>query len=137
MMLRNILTAASALALAACAVGPDYKAPQSASAPAAAGPFVSANGPAVSLAPVAADWWRLYDDPVLDGLVADALANNTDVRVAVANIARARAALRGARSDRLPQGEIGAGDNYGRNPEIQRLPGAGADQPHNSRSVSR
>jgi len=124
MMLRNILTAASALALAACAVGPDYKAPQSASAPAAAGPFVSANGPAVSLAPVAADWWRLYDDPVLDGLVADALANNTDVRVAVANIARARAALRGARSDRLPQGEIGAGANYGRNPESQRLPGA-------------
>ena len=33
MILRNILTAASALALAACAVGPDYKAPQSASAP--------------------------------------------------------------------------------------------------------
>ena len=43
-----------------------------------------------------------------------------DVRVAVANIARARAALRGARSDRLPQGEIGAGANYGRNPEGQR-----------------
>ena len=83
MTLRNLVTAASALALAACAVGPDYKAPQSASAPAATGAFVSANSPAVSLAPVAADWWRLYDDPVLDGLVADALANNTDVRVAV------------------------------------------------------
>ena len=124
MMLRNILTAASALALAACAVGPDYKAPQSASAPAAAGPFVSANGPAVSLAPVEADWWRLYDDPVLDGLVADALASNTDIRVAVANIAKARAALRGARSDRLPQTQIGAGANYGRNPEGQRLPSA-------------
>src|SRR3546814_3996718 len=72
--------------------------------------------------PVAADWWRLYDDPVLDGLVADALANNTDVRVAVANIARARASLRGARADRLPQGGIGAGANYGRNPAGQRLP---------------
>src|SRR3546814_4486500 len=104
MILRNILTMASALALAACAVGPDYKAPQSASAPAATGPFVSANSPAVSLDPVAADWWRLYDDPVLDGLVADALASNTDVRVAVANIARARASLRGARADRPPHG---------------------------------
>ena len=124
MMLRNLVTAASALALAACAVGPGYKAPQSASAPAATGAFVSANGPAVSLAPVEADWWRLYDDPVLDGLVADALASNTDVRVAVANIARARAALRGARSDRLPQTQIGAGANYGRNPEGQRLPSA-------------
>ena len=124
MILRNILTAASALALAACAAGPDYKAPQSASAPVATGPFVSANSAAVTLDPVAADWWRLYDDPVLDGLVGDALASNSDVRVAVANIARARASLRGARADRLPQGEIGAGANYGRSPEGQRLPGS-------------
>src|SRR3546814_2513721 len=49
MILRNLSAAASALALAACAVGPDYKAPQSASAPAATGAFVSANSPAVSL----------------------------------------------------------------------------------------
>jgi NodT family efflux transporter outer membrane factor (OMF) lipoprotein len=124
MMLRNLVAAASALALAACAAGPDYKAPQSASAPAATGAFVSANSPAVLLAPVAADWWRLYDDPVLDGLVADALASNSDVRVAVANIARARASLRGASADRLPQSAIGAGANYGRSPEGQRLPGA-------------
>ena len=122
--IRTILGTASAMALAACAVGPDYKAPQSASANAAAGPFVAATSPAVSLDPVAADWWRLYDDPVLDGLVADALAANTDVRVAVANIARARAGLRGANADRLPQGQIGAGAQYGRSPEGQRLPGA-------------
>src|SRR3546814_9281206 len=120
MLLRTRAPAASPLAPAACAVGPEYKAPQSAPAPAATGAFVSANSPAVSLDPVAADWWRLYDDPVLDGLVADALANNTDVRVAVANIARARASLRGARADRLPQGGIGAGANYGRKPAGQR-----------------
>lgn len=124
MILRTLTVAASALALAACTVGPDYKAPQTASSQATAGPFVSANSPSVSLAPVAADWWRLYDDPVLDGLVTDALAANTDVRVAVANIAKARAGLRGARADRLPQGEIGAGAQYGRSPEGQRLPGA-------------
>ncbi len=47
MILRNILTAASALALAACAVGPNYAEPKSASAPVATGPFVSANGLAV------------------------------------------------------------------------------------------
>lgn len=123
MMLRTILTAASALALAACAVGPDYRAPQSASAPAATGAFVAADSSAVSLDPVAADWWRLYDDPVLDGLVGDALKANSDVRVAVANIAKARAALRGARGDRLPQTGIAAGADYGRSPEGQRLPG--------------
>src|SRR3546814_19450696 len=98
MILRNILTMASALALAACAVGPDYKAPQSASAPAATGPFVSANSPAVSLDPVAADWWRLYEDPVLDGLVAAALASNTDVHLAVAPNPLPPASLRAPRA---------------------------------------
>jgi NodT family efflux transporter outer membrane factor (OMF) lipoprotein len=60
-------------------------------------------GPAIQpLAPVESNWWRLYDDPVLDGLIADALAHNTDVRVAVARLARARAALREVKVDRLP-----------------------------------
>ena len=50
-------------------VGPDYAPPATPSA--AAGPFIAANSPAVQpLAPVEGDWWRLYNDPVLDGLVA-------------------------------------------------------------------
>ena len=53
MILRNIITAASALALTACAVGPNYAEPKSASAPTATGSFVSANSAAVTLAPVA------------------------------------------------------------------------------------
>ncbi|WP_423602389.1 efflux transporter outer membrane subunit [Sphingomonas sp. MS122] len=122
-MLRNLMTAASALALAACATGPDYAAPQTPSA--AAGKFVAATSPAVDpLAPVQGDWWRLYDDPALDQLIADALAANTDVRVAVARLARARASLREVRTDRLPEVGVGAGANYGRLPESQRGPGA-------------
>ncbi|UZK67261.1 efflux transporter outer membrane subunit [Sphingomonas sp. M1-B02] len=118
---RIILSTASALALAACAVGPDYAAPTHPQT--AAGAFLSTS-PAVTVEPVQGDWWRLYNDPVLDQLVADALTANTDVRVAVARIARARAVLRGARSDRLPQASLGAGANYGRLPEGQRLPSA-------------
>jgi NodT family efflux transporter outer membrane factor (OMF) lipoprotein len=38
-------------------------------------------------------WWRLYDDPVLDDLVQQAMASNTDLRVAAANLGRSRAAL--------------------------------------------
>src|SRR3546814_1430756 len=75
-------------------------------------------------APADAEWWRLYKDPVLDGLVADALAANTDVRVAVARIARARAALREVRGDRLPSTDLSAGATYGRVSESQTLPGA-------------
>ena len=75
-------------------------------------------------APAQQDWWRLYQDPVLDQLIADALAANTDVRVAVARLEKARSALRGARSDRLPQTSLSAGATYGRVPVTQRAPGA-------------
>lgn len=111
----------SALALSGCAVGPDYVAPVA--PPAASGPFLSQSA-AVSAAPIAADWWKLYNDPVLDGLIEDALKANTDVRVAVAHLEKARAALSGARADRLPQAGIGAGATYGRVPVTQRAPGA-------------
>jgi NodT family efflux transporter outer membrane factor (OMF) lipoprotein len=120
--LRASLASLSALALAACAVGPDYVAP--APPAASSGPFVAATSPAVSTAPVDANWWRLYNDPVLDGLVTDALAHNTDIRVAVANIAKARAGLKGARSDELPQTTLSADPSYGRLPADQRLPGS-------------
>lgn len=120
-MYRNLLAAASALALAACAAGPDYVEP--ARPQAAAGAFVATSA-AVTAEPVQGNWWKLYDDPVLDRLVADALAANTDVRAATARIARARAALRGAGAQRLPQAQAGATANYARLPEMQRPPGA-------------
>ncbi len=121
-MLRIILASASALTLAACAVGPDFARP--ATPPTAAGAFVS-TGPAV--AAVATDndrWWQLYRDPVLDGLIADALAANTDIRVAVARLARARAGLREVRGDRLPQGTAGASGTYGRTSAVPGLAGS-------------
>lgn len=122
MTIRNhLLSALSALALAACAAGPDYVPP--AVTPTASGPFLSADSSAVTAQPVAADWWRLYDDPALDRLIEDALAANTDIRVAAARVARARAMLRGARADREPQAQIDADANYGRQPAIQRFPG--------------
>ena len=42
------------------------------------------------------DWWRLYNDPVLDRLIVRAFAANTDLRVAEANLSEARAVLRGS-----------------------------------------
>lgn len=113
MRLKPLLTFASALALAACTVGPDYAPPVTPSA--AAEPFVSASTAAVNpLAPIAGNWWRLYDDPVLDRLIGDALAANTDIRVAVARLARARAALREVRVDRLPDVGAAASASRGR-----------------------
>ena len=123
--IRLFIPLASALALAACAVGPDYVAPIPPVA--SSGPFLSADVPAFSAATVPENWWRLYKDPVLDGLIADALKANTDIRVAVAHIERARAGLRGARADRLPQTQLNAGATYGRLPESQRAQGSPRD----------
>lgn len=119
--MRAILATVSALALSACATGPDYVAPPTPSL--AAGPFLSISTAVDPGAPVAERWWQLYDDPVLNGLVTDALAANTDLRVAAARLARARASLREVRGDRQPQGSISASGNYGRVAAIQTVPG--------------
>jgi multidrug efflux system outer membrane protein len=47
-------------------------------------------------------WWTMFGDPVLNQLVDEALAHNTDVAIAAARVAQARSALRSANADRLP-----------------------------------
>lgn len=121
-----VLPILSALALAGCAAGPDYAPPPP--IPASSGPFLSASGLSASDGPFSADplpagWWRLYEDPVLDGLVQDALRANTDIRQALARIDRARAGFRGARAGRLPSASLGAGASYRRVPESAAPPG--------------
>jgi NodT family efflux transporter outer membrane factor (OMF) lipoprotein len=111
-----------ALWLAAC-VGPDYR-PQPLP-PAATGAFASAAAVAGSNngssdAPPDA-WWRLYDDPVLDELVATAMAANNDLKVAVANLRRARASLSESRSARLPSTTINGSAT--RSQQVILLPG--------------
>lgn len=119
----SILATLSALALSACAAGPDRVA-STAPPSATAGPFLAATDGVVTANPLPKDWWRLYRDPVLDTLVSDALTANTDIRQATARIDRARAALRGARGDRLPQTSISASGGYARVPEGQAPMGA-------------
>ncbi|MHA6768216.1 efflux transporter outer membrane subunit [Sphingobium ummariense] len=110
-----------ASALSACAAGPDYVPPRTAAS--AAAPFIGGASPAVSTAAAQDRWWSLYRDPLLDRLVDDALAANTDIRVAVARIEKARSLLRGAKSDRLPQTNLGASANYTRTAAVRSLPG--------------
>ncbi len=97
MTLRLLALIAPALALAGCMVGPDYKHPAVPSS--AEGHFVEAPTAAGELPP---HWWRLYDDATLDALVTEALAHNTDIRVATANLKKARYVLSEARGHLLP-----------------------------------
>ncbi|SOY64287.1 RND efflux system, outer membrane lipoprotein, NodT family [Cupriavidus taiwanensis] len=98
--------------LSACTtVGRDYRVPDHAAvrATVANGPLQSAQAPDVAIAPVPDDWWRLYDDDRLDRLVTKALAANTDIRAASANLRRALALLHEVEAENLPQGSAGAG----------------------------
>lgn len=109
-MVRLLLAAAGAAALAACApVGPNYRLPSEAlvNAPAAQGGFVSGNG-GTAYADLPDRWWRLYDDATLDALVGQALDANTDLRAANANLARSMALLDEARTHREVQGGASA-----------------------------
>jgi NodT family efflux transporter outer membrane factor (OMF) lipoprotein len=88
----RLLTVGMGLLLSACTVvGPDYTLPKDAAVnrPDLQGELAGASSNVVS-APVPADWWRLYHDPKLDELVRQALVSSTDLRVAAANLQRAR-----------------------------------------------
>ena len=126
----RILTAtAFAALLASCAVGP--KAPDATLPPLASGAFIGSTGSSVTAQAAARDdWWRLYDDAVLDGLVGQALANNNELEAAAANLRRVRAALGEARVGRFPSTTTSAGFTNGR-PSAATVPGlpAGEDAP--------
>jgi multidrug efflux system outer membrane protein len=49
-----------------------------------------------------AEWWRHFDDPVLEGLERAALQSNHDVRTAVARVDQARAIFDEIGRDRYP-----------------------------------
>ncbi|GGA42236.1 efflux transporter outer membrane subunit [Dyella nitratireducens] len=102
-MLRSLLAACICIAFVGCAeVGPDYHVPTQAvvNAPAAQGGFVSASA-ATSAAALPPNWWKLYNDPTLDRLIAQTLAANTQLRFAEANLEHSDALLIDADSQRF------------------------------------
>ena len=111
-MRRLYAAGAAALILAGCMVGPDYRSPLP-QAPAQE-PFLSGRSPAFTGEQPPGRWWSLFADPVLDRLVEQALAANTDLRSAAANLARARAVLRETRSGLFPSAELNASATYQR-----------------------
>jgi NodT family efflux transporter outer membrane factor (OMF) lipoprotein len=93
--------------LSACAVGPDYHAPKPLTLPASQ--LTEAQGlAAVTQEELPGRWWRLFNAPDLDRLVEKALIHNSDVRIAAANLQRARALLSESGAARLPITNAGA-----------------------------
>jgi multidrug efflux system outer membrane protein len=95
---RRVLALLAAGSLSGCAVGPNYKRPPVAVPPAYYGAEQAAE--ARSLADV--PWWEVFQDPVLEGLVDEALRNGFDARLAAARVEEARALYGVAKGDLLP-----------------------------------
>lgn len=117
---------ASVLALAACAVGPDYKRPEI--APPAQ--FISADGSFTS-ADVEAEFWKSFNDPLLTQLVERSLASNHDIRIAASRLREARALRNEARLDLAPTVTASAGHTESRASLRQAPPASGVSRDQN------
>lgn len=67
-------------------------------------------------------WWLVFKDPALDELMAKAMTQNSDIAIAAARLDQARALIRSAKAQTLPQ--IGAGVQSGRASETGQYPKA-------------
>ena len=83
--------------LAGCMVGPDYRRPQVDTPQSFRFEEKDAHDTANT------DWWTQFEDSVLDSLIAEALANNRNVKIAAANIEQAVGVLMQTRAPLFPQ----------------------------------
>jgi multidrug efflux system outer membrane protein len=96
-MKRFILLAAGAVLLPACAVGPVYRAPETAPAQ-----LNNAQSSAFVAQTPESAWWQEFDDTELDGLMRRALSKNLDLRGASDRVKAARAVFVQSKLDYAP-----------------------------------
>src|SRR2546426_2817624 len=99
---RSAATVLLGLALAGCAIGPNYKRPF---VPVPERYYADERADqraaeARSLADI--PWWDVFDDPILKGLIEEAIRNGFDARLATARVQEARARFGIARSQFFP-----------------------------------
>jgi outer membrane protein, multidrug efflux system len=103
----SMAIAAAAVLLAGCTVGPNYQRPKVAVPENFRAPSPLPAAEAASLADL--KWFEVFRDPQLQNLIRTALAQNYDLRDAVARVEEARANLGITRSNQFPQaGPAGA-----------------------------
>jgi len=117
-----LLAPIAAAVLAACAVGPDYHAPETK----AAEKFDNME-PNYSTGQGTPAFWHTFSDSELDKLVTDALASNHDLRIALTRVEEARALRRDAAFDLAPSINASGGYTKTRTSNEGILPGAARD----------
>src|ERR1051326_8186299 len=93
-----ILALLNLLVLAGCAVGPNYHAPKPETSPS----FSNGDQTNLSSAQTVVEWWRGFNDELLEHLIGQALATNLDLRIATARVRQARALHTQAVADEFP-----------------------------------
>lgn len=133
----RILPLVAALALAGCSLAPKFEQPKVATPNAFKAEMMalpeSEQGSWKVGEPAEAqprgEWWKSFRDPVLDQLVAEALAANPNLQAAAARVLQSRAVLGISEADRIPQVSAGVGPfNSRASPASLGLP-AGTDVP--------
>ena len=110
-----LLTLAAALALSACAVGPNYVRPQT---PVAA-QFAGAEPGVYGNQQTQVEFWKQFDDPTLNQLVSDSLNANYDLRIAVGRLVQSRALRNQSEFDLAPTVTASGGWNKDRTPQVE------------------
>src|SRR5687768_8915121 len=123
-MRNQVLAMVSALLLAACAVGPDYRRPEVATPDT----FVGVDATQFSAADVEREFWKGFNDQQLNELIERALAANHDIRIATARLREARALRGEARLDLAPTVQGSAGYTRAQASERQLAPAPNADR---------
>jgi outer membrane protein, multidrug efflux system len=101
---------AGLLLLGSCTVGPDYQRPQVKMTDS----FRDTVKPADAQSFADVPWWEVFHDEALTELIAEALQNNYDLRIAVARVEQTRAQAGIARAQAYPAVGAGLGAGYGR-----------------------
>lgn len=109
-MIRRTVAVLAATALAGCSLAPPYQRPAAPIPPAfpQGGAYPA---PAQGALP-SVSYRDLFRDARLQALIAGALANNRDLRVAAANLAAARAQVRVTRAAQFPEVDANASVNH-------------------------
>jgi outer membrane protein, multidrug efflux system len=112
-MRKSIIVFLLTTALAGCAVGPNYHRPTTTVAKQFPTTDIYSHGS------TQAQFWKQFNDPVLDGMVNDSLTANYDLRIALGRLVQARALRNESLFDLAPTVTASAGYTKQRTPAVE------------------
>ena len=122
--LKFLLAPVAAAVLSACAVGPNYHAPETKPAEKFDGIEAPYSIDAQKSEQAVGGFWRTFADPELEQLVDEALKSNYDVRIALSRVEEARALRRNSAFDLAPSIQASGGYTKTQVSRDQTLAGA-------------